>query len=103
MTTSFINKISFLVPKLLRPIPNVKLHFGFCSGIVNTGDRVAEPSCSGIERRGADVNENQFRLTIDGIVALGTLGLAAFYLSSPENKAKVVALCLMPWSEWATK
>ena len=62
------------------------------------GDREAEPSCSGIdlrytERRGPDVNENQFRLTIDGrsIVALGALGLAAFYLSSPENKAKVVA------------
>ena len=34
------------------------------------GDHVAEPSCSGIdlrytERRGPDVNENQFRLTID--------------------------------------
>ena len=62
------------------------------------GDHVAEPSCSAIdlrytERRGPDVNENQFRLTIDGrsIVALGALGLAAFYLSSPENKAKVVA------------
>ena len=69
------------------------MHFGFCSGIVNTYDRVAEPSCSGIQRRGADVNENQFRLTIDGrcIVALGALGLAAFYLSSPENKEKVIA------------
>ena len=83
--------------KLPRPqvrttyISNIKLHFGFCSGIVNTGDRVAEPSCSGIERKGADVNENQFRLTIDGIVALAILGLPAFYHSSPENKAKVIA------------
>ena len=29
------------------------------------GDHVAEPNCSGIERDGPDVNENQSRLTID--------------------------------------
>ena len=63
------------------------------------GDREAEPSTSGIDfsythRRGEDVNEDIFRLKIDGrsIAVLGTLGLAAFYLSSPENKAKVLGL-----------
>ena len=64
------------------------------------GDRKAEPSSSGIhisynQRTGPDVNETRLsvKIHVDGrwIVALGALGLAAFYLSSPENKAKVAA------------
>ena len=61
-------------------------------------DRETEPSSSGIhisynQRTWPDVNETQISVKIDGqcIVALGALGLAAFYFNSPENKAKVAA------------
>ena len=61
-------------------------------------DRETEPSSSGIhifynQHTGPDVNETQISVKIDGrcTVALGALGLAAFYFNSPENKAKVSA------------
>ena len=58
------------------------------------GDREAEPSSSGINvsytrRRGAD--EDTFSLKIGGRCVLGAFGLAVFYFSSTENKAKIVA------------
>ena len=53
-------------------------------------DREAEPRNNGIDVSYGNPTM-QFRLKIDGRVALGALGLAAFYFSSPENQAKVAA------------
>ena len=82
-------------------ISNIDFRSGVCSGIVDMADgedRETEPSSSGIhifynQHTGPDVNETQISVKIDGrcTVALGALGLAAFYFNSPENKAKVSA------------
>ena len=55
-------------------------------------DREAEPSGSGIHIT-YNHRTGQFSLKIDArcTMALGALGLAAFYFSSPENQAKVAA------------
>ena len=68
----------------------IDFHSCFCSGIVKMGDPVAEPINHDFE---VAINPHHIRLRINsrGIAILGTVGLAAFYLSSPENKAKIVA------------
>ena len=62
----------------------IDFHSCFCSRIVKMDDPVAEPNNPDIK----------LRISARGIAISGTVGLAAFYLSSPENEGKVVAaLC----------
>ena len=71
-------------------------HSGFCSGIVNMADAEDEPSAIDLsyarQRRPGDNEEFRLRISNKGIVALGAIGLAAFYLSSSDNQAKVAAV-----------
>ena len=57
------------------------------------GDREAEPRSHGIDisyiQQNPDGLISQFRLKIDGRSIVAGVGLAAFYFSSPETKAKV--------------
>ena len=71
-------------------------HSGFCSGIVNMADAEAEPSGIGVSysRQTGPDDKEEFILKISNrtVVALGAIGLAAFYLSSSDNQAKVAAV-----------
>ena len=69
----------------------IDFHSCFCSGILKMGDPEAEPNNPDFEL--ATLNF-KLRISARGIAISGTVGLAAFYLSSPENEGKVVAaLC----------
>ena len=61
------------------------------------GDAEAEPSgidVSYAREKGPDHDKEEFKLRISGkcVVAIGAIGLAAFYLGSSDNQAKVAAV-----------